>query len=494
MRKILLKNNSVFIGGGVPSSTYLWLLPLIDGYCEKNNIKSLIFEGNLPDKIFKIKFIKKILNKYSIKFLFKKDFFAFVKFFFYFIKIKSLVIFFSLIFLRKKKLIDSNNTTFENFLYHSLWDTTLQKNNYYFIYPNFFGKIESAIKIIHRIYIGDYLIRRRINSAFMVHAVYQHRILFFYLLINKVQVFLEGGNFNFILYKSFYNNFNYIEKKNVDKLVKFFSKKKYIINNYWNLRIHGKGNRTESYIPAFRNVSSYKDYISNVIMLPVLKDSAFANIDNNRIFIDCFDWLIHTFQIISRSKEKWIIKPHPSSKKWGENTKKFIDLIFNNYFYNFTNIKYVENISNSEVFKNAKRIVTFNGTCQIESGCYGIKPISISRVGYNFYNDKLVFIPRSKIEYINLLLESSNSNIFKLSKKEKFASKFFIFYKEKIVCLSEIIGKYNELRNDSLEIKKNNFSLVYRKVLKNKNYILKQGQLLGDKINITVNKDFIKYF
>lgn len=494
MKKILLKNNSVFIGGGVPSSTYLWLLPLIDGYCEKNNIKSLIFEENLPDKIAKTKFIKKILNKYSIKFFFKKDFFGILNFSFYFIKINTILIFFSLILLRKKKIVDANNTTFETFLYHSLWDTTLQKNNCYSLYPNFFCKIEAAIKIIHRIYIGDYLIKRRINSAFMIHSVYQHRMLFYYLVINDVQVFLEGGNFNFILHKSFYNNFDYIEKKSVDKLVKFFSKKKYKINNYWNLRLRGKGNRIESYTPAFKNTSNYQEYISNVIMLPVLKDSAFSNIDKNRIFIDCFDWLTHTLQVISHSKEKWIIKSHPSSNRWGENTKKFIDLIFNNHVFNKANIKYLENISNSQVFKNAKRIVTFNGTSQIESGCYGIKPISISRIGYNFYNDKLAIIPRSKIQYSNLLLKSSNSNIFKLNKKEVFACKFFIFYKEKIVSLSETIGKYNELRNDSIAIKNSNFFLIYEKVLKNKNYIYRQGQLIGDKINITVNKNFIKYY
>jgi hypothetical protein len=494
MKKHFLKDKSVFIGGGVPLSTYLWLLPLIDGYCKKNNIKSLIFEENLPDKIAKKEFIKNILNKYSIKFPFKKNFFTIVKFFFYFIKIKTIIIFFSLIFLRKNKITNDNNTTFETFLYHSLWDTTLQKNNYYFLYPNFFGKIESAIKIIHRIYMSDYLIKRRINSAFMIHAVYHHRMLFFYLVTNAVKVFLEGGNFNLILHKSFYNNFDYTEKKSVNKLVKFFSKKKIIINNYWNLRLRGKGNRIESYTPGFRNTSNYKEYISNVIMLPVLKDSAFSNIDKNRIFIDCFDWLIHTLQIISHSKEKWIIKSHPSSNKWGENTKRFIDLIFNNHFFNHTNVKYLENISNSQVFKNAKRIVTFNGTSQIESGCYGIKPISISRIGYNFYSDKLAFIPRSKVQYSNLLLKSSNSNIFKLNKKEVFACKFFIFYKEKVVSLSEIIGKYNELRNDSIAIKNSNFSLIYEKVLKNKHHIYKQGQLLGDKTNITVNKNFIKYY
>ena len=64
MSKNLLNDKSVFVGGGVPHVSYLWLLPVIEGYCDKNNIKRLIFEADLPDKLLEQPIVKKILQKY----------------------------------------------------------------------------------------------------------------------------------------------------------------------------------------------------------------------------------------------------------------------------------------------------------------------------------------------------------------------------------------------------------------------------------------------
>ena len=491
MSKNFLNNKSVFIGGGVPHISYLWLLPIVDGYCDKNNIKKLIFESNLPEKLFKQPVIKKILEKYYLVFPFKKDFNNGLCFFLYFIK--SLKLFFFLIFIKKKIILNKSNSNIETCLFHSMWDTSFQKKDH-FLYPNLISKIISAIKIIYKIYMSNILIKMNTHSAFMIHSVYHHRMLLFKLLNNKIKVFIENGSSYLSQCKSFYNNYDLVEKKCLNELSTRLLKRKNIIKKYWDLRVKGKGNRLETYTASFGKLNFYKDYISNVIMLPVLKDSHFACIDKNRIFIDCIDWLKYTLTVIGNSKEKWIIKPHPSMSEWGEDTKKIIDLIFKNNCINFENIKYVEHISNVEVFSNAKRIVTFNGTCQIESGCAGIKPIAISRIDYNYYDNELVWIPKTLLEYKKLLLESSDSHFFKLNKRDLMRCKFFIFFREKILSLNSEIGKFNEFRNSSKKIRKDNFNLVLNHVNKNNKYLFYIGTLLGKNIRTTISKKYIKYF
>ena len=490
MSKNLLIDKSVFVGGGVPYISYLWLLPVIEGYCDKNNIKRLIFEADLPDKILEQPIVKKILQKYYLTFPFKKNFSTYLYFFLYLLK--SFKLFFLLIFIKKKLILNRNNTNFKTYLYHSIWDTSFEKKTY-FLYPDLTSKIGSAIRIIYKIYMSDILIKMNIHTAFMIHSVYDHRILLFKLLNRRIKVFIENGSSYLIQCKSFYNNYNLIEKKYLNKLFTNFFKKKNVIKKYWDLRVKGKGNRLETYTLPFKKLDFYKDYICNVIMLPVFKDSQFGHIDRNRIFTDCIDWLQYTLNVIGNSKEKWIIKPHPSMNAWGEDSKKIIHLILGNNFFNSKNIKYANDISNCEVFLNAKRIITFNGTCQIESGCYGIKPIVISRTDYNYYNSKLTLIPKTLIEYKKLLLMSSDSDIFRVNKKQLIYCKFFIFFKEKIISLNEEIGKFTELRNSSQKIKKNNFNLVSGNVKKNYKYLIYIGNLLGHSLNITISKKFIKY-
>jgi hypothetical protein len=488
--KNLSDTKSIFLGGGVPNISYLWLLPIIDGYCENNNIKTLIFESNLPKKFFKVPITRKILKKYNLIFPFKRNFNFYLFFLLYFFK--SLKLFFWCIFVKKNLILNKNNTNIKTYLYHSIWDTSFQSKGE-FLYPNIISKSVSATRVIYKMFIADVLIMMNIKAAFMIHTVYHHRMLLFKLLNKKIKVFAENGFSYLIQYRSFYDNYNIVEKKYLNKLSIKFLKNKNIVNQYWNLRLKGKGNRDETYTPPFKKIDFYKDYISNVIMLPIIKDSQFAHIDKNRIFIDCIDWLKYTLNVINASEEKWIIKPHPSMKVWGEDTKKVIDLLIINNIGNYKNIKYVEDISNHEVFLNAKRIITFNGTSQIESGCYGVKPIAISRTDYNYYNSNLVLIPKTLIEYKKLLLISSDSYIFKLDKKYSIYCKFFIFFKEKVISLSEEIGRFTELRNSSKRIKKNNFYLVLGNVKKNYKHLIYIGSLLGRNLNITFSKKYIKY-
>jgi hypothetical protein len=482
-------NNSVFIGGGVPSISYLWLLPIIDGYCKKNNIKTLIFESCLPKTITEQKIISKILKKYYLIFPLKKNLKLHLIFIFFFIK--NFIFFFFLVFFKKKNLLNKKNSNVKTHLYHSMWDTSFQSRGH-FLYPNLICRSISAIKIIYKLHISNILIKLNIHTAFIIHSVYHHRMLISKLLDNKINIFIENGFSYLIKCKKLSNNYNLVEKEYLNRFSMDFFKKK-IIEKYWNLRIKGKGGRKETYIPSCKKIDAYKDYNCNVIMLPVLKDSQFLNIDKNRVFADCVDWLKYTINIINHSKEKWIIKFHPSMREWGEDTKKILELIISKKFLNYNNIKYVADISNNEVFLNAKRIITFNGTSQIESGCFGKKPIVISRTDYNYFNSKLVLIPKTLSEYKKLLLMPSDSDIFKLNKEDSLISKFFIFFKENVISFYKEVGKFTELRNSPKKIKKKNFNLVLNNIKKNYKYLFYMGSLLNHDLNVTASKKYIKY-
>ena len=46
MKKNKVKK-SIYCGGGFLDSQLLWIIPILDGYCESNNIDTIIFEKKL---------------------------------------------------------------------------------------------------------------------------------------------------------------------------------------------------------------------------------------------------------------------------------------------------------------------------------------------------------------------------------------------------------------------------------------------------------------
>ena len=60
------------------------------------------------------------------------------------------------------------------------------------------------------------------------------------------------------------------------------------------------------------------------INVTYLRDSPFTNIDRERIFSDYYTWVVETLKFLRKSKEKWIIRKHPSAERWGENQKKLL--------------------------------------------------------------------------------------------------------------------------------------------------------------------------
>ena len=158
----------------------------------------------------------------------------------------------------------------------------------------------------------------------------------------------------------------------------------------------------------------------NVILLHIFKDSPFNLIDTKRIFVDYIEWIVETLKIISFSKENWVLRVHPNFKRWGEDSSKIVDLIVNQKLHlkNLPSNIILEKPhlrSNLDLFKNVKRLVTFSGTSHLESACFGVKPIVISKTALGEYNKNAVFKPLNYKQYYDLLIKN-NDKKFKFRK------------------------------------------------------------------------------
>ena len=136
---------------------------------------------------------------------------------------------------------------------------------------------------------------------------------------------------------------------------------------------------------------------------------------------------------------------------WGENQKQIIKIIIkkNNLILK-DNIQIEKNkLSNQEIFKNARRVVTFSGTPHLEVAAYGIKPIVISKNTLESFDKSKVFKPKSIKEYKNLLLKNSKSKIFKLNTKSKKTARALLYIRENISSLKEDLKSFTTYRNDT---------------------------------------------
>ena len=58
--KQLILYEKLFINDDFISSQYLWLIPIIDGYCKRNKIENIILLKKFPQKHIKSRKYKKI--------------------------------------------------------------------------------------------------------------------------------------------------------------------------------------------------------------------------------------------------------------------------------------------------------------------------------------------------------------------------------------------------------------------------------------------------
>ncbi len=275
---------NIFIGGKFLDSQLLFTLPMVDGYCEKKKIKTIIYEKDLPFKIINNKNLSKLLKKIS-NCIFAKAHAVLVQKSF----VKSSRTFYSKFIIGnkifQKKLLTKKNW-FDLQIFHSLWDTSLVSIINKRTKVNFFDIFISSLRITFKLYEQRILKKNNIIAAFLGHSVYESRSILACLRQYCLHVYCHS-NYSFYLQEKFKDlHWSFIKKQIFFKLIKNISSKK--INKYFKLRERGKGNYEDSRYAALISSKFDKNftYPENVIMLHIFHDSAFSLIDKNRIFID----------------------------------------------------------------------------------------------------------------------------------------------------------------------------------------------------------------
>lgn len=491
-----MKNDrAVFIGGGFINQQYPWLIPIVDEYCKNKKINHVIFE-KLPSKeIFQNNYYKNILKNYkissledSLPFFLKNKLFRFL--------LVSPLAFFYTFFIKREKILKKNDWTKIQFR-HAVWDTAsnISKNSKEFINPTFRNKLYSSIKNFETKIVSKYLIKKNLTAVFLNHSVYFYRTLLSEFRKEKnIETFIQANFTIFRQHKLQDNNESILKNSYLDTLNKKLSNKD--IQNYWKKRVKGGSVYSLANDASKINIKNKIKVPKNILMLHIFKDSPFSIIDKKRIFNDYVDWLKYTLKIISKTDEIWGIKFHPSAQRWGENSQK----IFNEFISEIFNSKIPNNFflinkefSNYEIFQKSKRIVTFWGTCHLESAAFGLKPIVIREVQLSAFDSSSVIKPKNLNEYRQKLL-TKNFNQFRLNKTQIKNARFLIFIREKVLNFITDIDQHWIMRGDKHSYVNKNFLKTIKSINKYRRFLKQNGLLLSSNFSHTLSNNYIKYF
>ena len=474
----------IFVGPGFSSEQYLWMVPLMYGYAQKNNINEIIFEHEKDFSLIKnTPELNLILKNFKFKVIHKKKIFHILKSGVINIFL-ILRIFYSL---NKKNILSTKlNWTFSQLL-HGSWDQIiLKKNDDENI--NFFNKIRIIIFCVYKYDLGKKLFNQNVDTAFLSHSVYFERCNLASLREQNIKVYCQAVT-------GFYK-----QKKNEDtswsdintELFNSYIKKINFINSYWKKRLIGKGSyQTANYSTvASKNHNVTEKF--NLVLLHIFKDSPFNVIDRARIFADYIHWIEETLKIVKDSNEIWYFKVHPSAIKWGEDTKEIFNTLIKKIFKKVQKniVLITDEYSNLKLISKAQKVVTFHGTAHVEAICFGQKPIVISRSPIRKISDKLYFKPKSIREYRQLLL-SVETQKFKLSKSETQIGRTFLYIRENIHSLTIRIKRLEYYRNASIELINKSFKSVTKEMSKkfNVDFFINQGKnLSSNKQTHTLNE------
>lgn len=486
--------NKIYVGGGLTADQLLWVIPILDAYND-GKIVQIIFE-NLPKKeILQSALIKNILKKYTIlnhnsflPFLLQKKYFRYI---YVLISYFPAILFFS-VYVNRYNILDKDRSWFKSQIFHSIWDTSLLMCEDKKTKPNFLIKLFASLKCAHSYFLANKMSNAGVSIAFMGHTVYNYRCMIAHFRNKNIQIISQAA-YNLHKQKK-EQDFHWSEVSKRD----FFKFKKKInfnkINKYFQNRLLGRGSYLDSVNAAMKNSASLNGEF-NIIFLHVFKDSPYNVIDRDRIFSDYYHWVEQTLLNIKFSDEKWLLRLHPSHKQWGENQIETVNSIIKKIFKgNLPKNIFIEKnkSSNLELFRKAKKIITFNGTVELEAACFGLKPIVIASKSIFRVDKSMVFKPKTKKSYYDLI-NSKKPEKFTLNASQINNAKLLLFLREEVFYLKKEFNGTEIYRNDSLFKKNKNFNNVLKKIETQKSYLNQLGIFLRKERMQTVRKKYINF-
>lgn len=457
-----MKKNKIFLGGGFPKFYHLMNQILIQ-YFDSN---TEIYTDDLN--------VKDVFDRET--YYIKDNLYTVFKIVFYLIFfIPFLITIIPIILYYKNKKFVTNNW-FLTQLLHSFWDISLVTMKNHYVKPPLINQFNALRTVFVSLYMSLFLKINGINKIILGHSVYHSRVLMAFFRLFDCDIY-NFANWNYhYQFKSIDNAWWYIDDLNT------FNVSSKMANEYFIDKNQGKGKSAEDLDKNFENTSK-KNIIKkskinlpkNVIFLHIFKDSPFNVIDETRIFKDYFDWIENTLLIISSSTEKWSLRTHPSSDRWGEDQlsiiNKILNKVQNKIGFKLKNI-IIENSdqrTSLDLLKEAKKIISFNGTIHVESACYGLKPIIISKCMMSELGSNFVFKPSSIDEYRELIL--SNDINFRLNANEINISRKYLFVRENYLSFNSVLNALYLYRGDSLDKVDLAFNILKKSLSKNKKLI-----------------------
>ena len=461
-------HESILIGGSFTDYQMLWVIYIIKGYAEINNINKFIFTDQYTNQT-KV-FISKVLGENTIITYKKPDSSNFISVLISFFKMPNSILF-SLFLLNRKRLLKERTNWGKYQLAHSIWDLALAIGKDGELKPSFINKLKSVF-LCHISYLEGINFSENISFVFLGHSVYRTRALIAGLRKNypKKEIIVQACE---CLYKlPFYRDISAFKLPKKEWALLFHSQKFYEIDIFKKNRLKGISKNFDT-LNASKTFQKFQDkiYSENQVFLHTFKDSPFNFIDSKRIFADYIDWAAYTIKTICRSKENWTIRIHPSSVFWGEDSYIFIVKILEKIKYTQLprNIIIEKDSSNLEVLKNAKRIVTFSGTVALEACAYGIRPIVISETTPSSYKRNLVLKAKNKKEYKRLLLQNAKNKIFKLDDKDIKNAWKLLYACENQISLRDFVNSETIFRGDKKSKIDKNYLSIKNTLIKNTN-------------------------
>tara|TARA_B100000787_G_scaffold170197_1_gene164764 strand:+ start:3969 stop:5462 length:1494 start_codon:yes stop_codon:yes gene_type:complete len=493
-----VKKNKIYIGGGFTEDQLLWIVPIVSYYSKKNSNNLFIFENELSKTFLNNRVIRTHLK--NVEHIVQKDLYFFssklIKYFLILFKYLP-QIFFYVLFVNRKSILKDKKDWFTLQLKHSFWDTSLNMAKDGEIEPTLINKFISIIRCYAALELANKIHKTGVCTVFLGHTVYASRTLLAYLREKQIKIFTQASFNLHYQPKSEDNSWLKISKKKLETVRKKVNFQ--IISNYFNKRTMGKGNYLDSQIAMKQKKNIQKLNNFNVLFLHVFKDSPFNVIDKNRIFTDYYEWVIETLKIIKNSDQLWVIRLHPSSKRWGENQLKTLETIFKIIFKNKLppkNIIIDEGAySNNFLIKESNKILTFNGSVQLESACYGKRSITISS-NLSEIDKNLNLCPRNISEYRKLLLMDQNifMGIAKISNVKIRISKYILFIRENLHYLKKDLNSLEIYRNDGNKLRTKTYNDISKKLDFNKKLFKRNGENLRNGATHTISSKYMEYF
>jgi len=425
------------IGGGFSKAQFIYLIPLIHGYSQKHNIKDLLFFQPVDPSLLSKDFLVDILRNYNLIFYpevkaqcnwgyLHKAVFA----------IGNLPLSICFLFLLTfKKAHILRNLRYLHLL-HAVWDTSMLTGTDGKLSLSFVHIIRTSLFILYSFQTSLSLCKYwNISAAFMGHSCYSARAFMTGFREKGVDIYVDSAH-RLIKLQSheLYKDNLFISKRQSNLILSKLDKS--VIGEFWERRKAGFSylHEARTTIHSFNSNALSAPTYDNIIFMHVFRDSPFFVVDTERIFFDYVQWISATINILRESGDIWLLKPHPSAPKWGENQMLWLNSIVKKACNGFmpSNIIIDPSPSSLSLYSAAKRIVTFNGTAHIEAACWGIKPIVISEVLLSSHSARLAFKPSTYDEYVHLLLSSSNSASFSLSESDMEYCRSLLFLIEEV--------------------------------------------------------------